>query len=51
MFVTTSRHRLSAEQRAAEPLAGALLVVDTGASGRPGNVVSASAAAAIRCGG
>ena len=48
MFVTTSRHRLDDEQRAAQPLAGALLAVDTGGRGRPGNVVSASTAAAIR---
>jgi len=47
MFVTTSRHRLSVEQRAAEPLAGALLVVDAGVRGRAGNAVSSATAAAI----
>ena len=47
MFVTTSRHRLTDAQRAAQPLAGALLVVDAGVRGRSGNTVSASTAAAV----
>lgn len=47
MFVTTSRHRLTDEQRAEQPLAGALLVVDAGVRGRPGSSVSASVAALI----
>ena len=34
LFVTTSRHRLSDAQRAEQPLAGALLVVDAGVRGR-----------------
>ena len=47
MFVTTSRHRLTDAQRADQPLAGAVLVVDAGVRGRPGNTVSASTAAAV----
>ena len=47
MFVTTSRHRLNHAERARQPLAGAILVVDAGVRGRPGNPVSASTAAAV----
>ena len=47
LFVTTSRHRLSDAQRAEQPLAGALLVVDAGVRGRAGNPVDAAVAAAI----
>jgi sugar lactone lactonase YvrE len=36
LYVTSARHRLSEEQLAAEP-AGALLALDAGATGRPGN--------------
>ncbi len=47
LFVTTSRHRLSEAQRAEQPLAGALLVVDAGVRGRAGNPVAAAVAAAL----
>ena len=36
LFVTTTRHRLSAEQLAAQPLAGALFACRPGVRGRPG---------------
>jgi sugar lactone lactonase YvrE len=48
MFVTTSRHKLDAAQRAVQPLAGAILVVDPGVRGRPANHVGGGAAAALR---
>jgi sugar lactone lactonase YvrE len=48
MFVTTSRHRLSEADRAAQPAAGALLVVDAGVRGRPGNPVSPAVAAMLQ---
>lgn len=35
LFVTSARHRLTAEQIAREPLAGALLTLDPGVSGLP----------------
>jgi sugar lactone lactonase YvrE len=47
VFVTTSRHRLSEAQRAEQPLAGALLVVDAGVRGRAGNPVDPAVAAAV----
>jgi sugar lactone lactonase YvrE len=47
LFVTTSRHKLTDGERAEQPLAGALLVIDAGVRGRPGNIVSTSTAAAI----
>jgi sugar lactone lactonase YvrE len=37
LYVTSARHRLTDDQLAAEPLAGALLAVDAGVAGRPGN--------------
>jgi sugar lactone lactonase YvrE len=37
LYVTTARHRLSAEQLAVEPLAGAVLALDPGVRGMPGN--------------
>jgi sugar lactone lactonase YvrE len=37
LYVTTARHRLSAAQLAAEPLAGALLALTPGVRGLPGN--------------
>jgi sugar lactone lactonase YvrE len=37
MYVTSARHRLSDEQLAAEPLAGALLALEPGVAGLPGN--------------
>jgi sugar lactone lactonase YvrE len=37
MYVTSARHRLSDEQLAAEPLAGALLALEPGVAGVPGN--------------
>lgn len=47
LFVTTSRHRLSDAQRAEQPLAGALLVVDAGVRGRAGNPVADVVAATV----
>jgi hypothetical protein len=47
MFVTTSRHKLSDAERADQPDAGAVLVVDAGVRGHPGGVLSAAAADAI----
>lgn len=47
LFVTTSRHRLSIEERATSPTAGALLVVDAGIRGRPAATVAAPVLAAI----
>lgn len=35
MYITTARHRLTAEQLIREPLAGALLQLDPGVAGRP----------------
>jgi sugar lactone lactonase YvrE len=37
LFITTARHRLSAEQLQREPLAGSVLAVDPGIAGLPGN--------------
>jgi sugar lactone lactonase YvrE len=37
LYVTSARHRLSEAQLSAEPLAGALLAVDPGVTGLPGN--------------
>jgi sugar lactone lactonase YvrE len=37
LYVTSARHRLSADQLAAEPLAGALLALEPGVRGLPGN--------------
>jgi sugar lactone lactonase YvrE len=37
LYVTSARHRLSDAQLAAEPLAGALLAVEAGVTGWPGN--------------
>jgi sugar lactone lactonase YvrE len=37
LYVTTARHRLSPEQLAVEPLAGAVLALDPGVRGLPGN--------------
>jgi sugar lactone lactonase YvrE len=37
LYVTSARHRLSAEQLAAEPLAGAVLALEPGVPGLPGN--------------
>jgi sugar lactone lactonase YvrE len=37
LFVTSARHRLSPQQRAAEPLAGAVLEVEPGVAGLPAN--------------
>jgi sugar lactone lactonase YvrE len=47
LFVTTSRHRLNEAERAAQPLAGALLVVDPGVRGRPPGRVSPAVAATV----
>ena len=48
LFVTTSRHKLSPEERAGDPLAGALLVLDPGVGGRPANLIAADVAAQVR---
>jgi sugar lactone lactonase YvrE len=37
LYVTTARHRLTPEQLANEPLAGAVLTLDPGVNGLPGN--------------
>jgi sugar lactone lactonase YvrE len=37
LYITTARHRLTAAQLAAEPLAGAVLTLDAGVRGLPGN--------------
>jgi sugar lactone lactonase YvrE len=37
MYLTSARHELSEEQRAAEPLAGAVLALEPGVAGLPGN--------------
>jgi sugar lactone lactonase YvrE len=37
LYVTSARHRLSEEQLAAEPLAGAVLALQPGVAGLPGN--------------
>ena len=37
LYITTARHRLTPDQLAAEPLAGALLALDPGIRGLPGN--------------
>ena len=47
LFVTTSRHKLDEAERAVQPLAGALLVVDPGVRGRAPSTVSAVVAAAV----
>ncbi len=40
LFVTSSQHRIPPEERAANPLAGALFTIDAGVKGRPANLVS-----------
>lgn len=47
MFVTTSRHKLSQAERADQPNAGAVVVVDAGVRGRPANEVAPGVAAAL----
>jgi sugar lactone lactonase YvrE len=47
MFVTTSRHKLTEAERADQPNAGAIVVVDAGVRGRPANEVAPDVAAAI----
>jgi sugar lactone lactonase YvrE len=37
LYVTSARHRLSGKQLAAEPLAGAVLALEPGVTGWPGN--------------
>ena len=37
LYITTARHRLTPDQLAAEPLAGAVLTLTTGVQGLPGN--------------
>jgi sugar lactone lactonase YvrE len=34
LFITSARHRLTAEQRRSEPLAGAVLLLEPGVRGR-----------------
>jgi sugar lactone lactonase YvrE len=47
MFVTTSRHKLAPDERAGDPLAGALLVLDPGVVGRPCNQLAPEVAAQV----
>ncbi len=47
MFVTTSRHKLAPDERADDPLAGAVLVVDAGVAGRPCNQLASDVAAQV----
>lgn len=47
LFITTSRHRLDADQRARQPLAGAILAVETDVKGRPGAPVDPAVAALL----
>jgi sugar lactone lactonase YvrE len=47
LFVTSSQHKIPPEERAGYPLAGALFTIDTGVTGRPGNLVSADVAAQV----
>jgi sugar lactone lactonase YvrE len=47
MFVTTSRHKLAPDERAGDPLAGALLVLDAGVTGRPSNRLAPAVAAMV----
>ncbi len=47
MFVTTSRHKLTDAERADQPDAGAIVVIDAGVRGRPANEVAPEVAAAI----
>jgi sugar lactone lactonase YvrE len=47
LFVTSSQHRLTPAERAAQPLAGALFVADPDVRGRPPYTVAAEVAATI----
>jgi len=47
LFVTTSRHKLDEAERAAQPLAGALFVVDPGIRGRAPSTASPAVAAVV----
>ena len=47
LFVTSSQHKIPPEERAGDPLAGALFTIDTGVTGRPANVVSPEVAAKV----
>ena len=47
LFVTTSRHRLDASERAANPAAGAVLAVDAGVRGRAADAIASGVAEAI----
>lgn len=47
MFVTTSRHKIPPEERAGDPLAGALFVFDPGVRGRPCNQLAPKVAAQV----
>lgn len=47
LYVTSSRHRVAPEDRAANPLAGALFAVDAGVAGRPAHPVSAETVGAV----
>ena len=40
LFVTSSQHKIPPEERAGDPLAGALFTIDAGVTGRPANLVS-----------
>ena len=47
LFVTSSQHKIPPEDRAGNPLAGALFTVDAGVAGRPANLVSPHVAAVV----
>lgn len=47
LYVTTSRHKLTPEQRETQTLAGSLLVIDAGVPGRPCDEVDPAVAALI----
>jgi sugar lactone lactonase YvrE len=47
LFVTSSQHKIAAEDRAGHPLAGALFTIDTDTTGRPANVIAPDVAAKV----
>ena len=47
LFVTSSQHKIPPEERAGDPLAGALFAIETGVTGRPANLLSPDVAAKV----
>ena len=47
LFVTSSQHKIPPEERAGDPLAGALFTIDAGVTGRPANLLSPDVAATV----